>query len=196
MKRSIVENIKQVLLIVFSVVLGIFLSERIEEQKTEKEATLLLSRIKSEVADNKMLMEKWAPYHQDIVNRLDTLIPNDSFILDFAEDPSTLFKRVLKKGTLMGRMPSSDAWEIAKAHPLTVHFDYDELPILSKIYNQQKMTFEPANKIAEFFYSTDLNEIGKARKNLKEFRNQMGEIVGREKQLMEYFREGEQILKY
>ncbi len=69
MKKSILENIKQILLIVFSVVLGIFLSERIEERKNKDEAALLLSKIKSEVTKNKQLLEYWVPYHFVIVHQ-------------------------------------------------------------------------------------------------------------------------------
>lgn len=63
MEKPIAKNITQLFLIVFSVVLGIFLSERIEEQKNKNEAAKLLSKVTSEVIENKKLVENWAPYH-------------------------------------------------------------------------------------------------------------------------------------
>lgn len=68
--NSIKQNITQVVLIVFSVVLGLYLSERIEERKKRKESYELLTTIKSEVKDNIRLVEKWGLYHQEINKNL------------------------------------------------------------------------------------------------------------------------------
>lgn len=194
MKESLIKNLSQLFLIVFSVVLGIFLSERLEEQKNKNEAMKLLSKITLEVNDNKKLLERWVPYHADIAMKLDSLSNNDVFVENFIDDKSTLFREVLTEGTFMGRMPSSDAWDIAKAHPLIVNFDYDELLILSKIYNQMESTFKPTSEISEIFFSSDFNSKESAKPNLQKLNNLMQEIASREHQLMIYFNEAEEIL--
>ena len=195
MEKPLIKNLIQLLLIVFSVVLGIFLSERIEEQKNKAEAAKLLSKVKLEVNDNKELLEYWAPYHGEIAQKFDSLFKSDIFIENFINDKSTLFKEALARGTFMGRLPSSDAWDIAKSHPLIVNFDHDELLILSKIYNQQKSTFEPTARISEIFFSPDFNTRENANYNLQKLNNLMQEIVSRETQLIIYFNEAEDILK-
>lgn len=194
MKNSILQNIKQVLLIVFSVVLGILLSEKIDERKNEKEAALILSKLKSEINENQKLLEEWVPYHSEIVRSLDTLNNDETFIQNFIEDESALFERVLHKGNLMSDFPSSDAWDIAKSHPLIVHFEYEELLNLSKIYNQLKMTYEPVPKLIELFLSSEFNSEENAKLNLESFRIQLREITTREIQLMGYIKEAEEIL--
>ena len=195
MEGSLLNNVKQLLLIVFSVVLGIFLSERIEERKNDKEAALLLSKIKLEVNENRKLLAHWVPYHQDIVNRLDSLSHDEVFINNFIADKSTLFSEVISRGTIMGRTPSHDAWDIAKSHPLIVHFDYDDLLILSKIYHQQSKTYDSVPQLIELFLSADFNARDAAKPNLQAFKNYMWEIVGREIQLMDYFKQAEKILE-
>ena len=195
METSIKENIKQLLLIVFSVVLGLYLSERLEERKNEKEAALLLSKISSEVNKNKKLLEDWIPYHREIYNRLDSLNNNESFIKSFIDDESVLFKDVITRGNLMGETPSDEAWDIAKSHPLIVHFDYDDLLILTRIYSQQSMTYEPVPKLVELFLSADFNSSKNAKSNLQTFKNQMREVVSREIQLLQYIKEGEKNLE-
>lgn len=196
MKKSILNNIAQFILIVFSVVLGLYLSERIEERKNEKEAQLLLSKITAEVNDNKQLIAYWAPYHRQIAQRLDSLDNNARFVERFINDKSALFEEVLTRGNFMGRMPSSDAWDIAKAHPLIINFDYDELLILSKIYNQQQMTFEPVDKISETFFSPNFNAKENAKSNLQKIKSLMREIASREGQLMEFYNEAENVLNF
>ena len=195
MKKSIIENISQIFLIVFSVVLGLFLSERIEEAKNEKDANKLLSKIKSEVKDNKTLVAHWAPYHKEIAIKLDSLSKDETFIQAFIKDETILFQKILTRGTFMSAMPTRDAWDIAKSHPLIVNFDYDELLILSRVYSQQKVTFDSAYKISEIFLLPDFNSAEKAKLNLNIFRNQMREIVAREYQLLNYFNNAAKILK-
>ena len=130
-----------------------------------------------------------------IVQKLDTLCENDRFIKDFIKDESNLFKEVLTEGTFMSAMPTNDAWDIAKSHPLIVNFEYDQLLILSKVYNQQKLTFEPASQIAEIFLSPNFNSNENAQLNLKIFKSRMQEIVGRELQLIEYYKTADKILE-
>lgn len=94
----------------------------------------------------------------------------------------------------MGRTPSSDAWDIAKSHPLIVHFDYEDLLILSKTYNQQVTTYQPVQKIMELLFSADFNAEENAKLNLRVFKNQMRELTSREIQLMSYIEEADKIL--
>jgi len=133
MKNSILKYISQLILIVFSVVLGLYLSERIEDKKNEKEAAKLLNKIKLELNENKEILDHWVPYHRSIVNNLDSLSKNEVFIENFIKDKSTLYK-LFSRGTIMNDAPSNDAWDIAKSHPLIVNVDYEALLILW--YNQ------------------------------------------------------------
>ncbi|HAA15758.1 MAG TPA: hypothetical protein DCE41_30240 [Cytophagales bacterium] len=194
-ENPIVKNIIQLAMIVFSVVLGIFLSERIEERKNEKEAALLLSKITLEVAENQRILEEWVPVHREVVKRLDSLYQDDAFISAFVADKSVLFKAIFTRSSLMGRTPAHDAWDIAKAHPLIVHFDYNDLLLLSKVYNQQIMTYSAIPELVDHLLSADFNAQDRAKENLGEFRNRLRETVSREMQLMEYFAEAESLLQ-
>ncbi len=194
MWKSVLTNLKQLVLIVFSVILGILLSERIEEKKNEKEAELLLSKIKSEVQSNKQILEDWLPYHDLIVNRLDSIKHEQTFIDRFIEDEYALYNEVITNGNLMGDMPSKDAWDIAKSHPLIVHFDYEKLLILSKIYNQQELTYVGVPQMIELFLSADFNSPEKAKANIQTFSNQMREVRGREISLLNYMNQADSIL--
>ena len=115
--NAIKEYIAQFILIVFSVVLGLYLSERIEERKEMQESDDLLTTIKTEVKDNMDLMKYWAPYHEEIKDKLDTLSGDALFIEQFVNDRDILYERLLTRGNFMGRRPASDAWDIAKSHP-------------------------------------------------------------------------------
>lgn len=195
MGKSILKYLQQLILIVFSVVLGILLSERIEERKNEKEAELLMSKIKIEVLDNKRLLEYYTPYHRDITRRLDSLVQDEAFMESFKEDVSALFENALTQGNLMTRSPANDAWDIAKSHPLVVHFDYAELLTLSRIYNQQEMAYKSVPEIIKLLLSPDFNAEDKAVQNIKSFKNLIREVASREQALLNYMNGGEEILQ-
>ena len=191
MKKSILKYIGQVVLIVFSVVLGILVTEQIEDHKNKKEAELLFSKIQSELKTNKKILENWVPYHKKVVKRLDSLYDDKKFIKSFIDNDGVLFQQILTKGTLMGGFPTEDAWDIAKSHPLIVHFDYDDLLIISKIYNQQAMTYKSVPQILEIFLSPKFNDKKNAKDNLYLFKNLMHETLSRENQLLEFLDEAD-----
>ncbi|MEN1786209.1 MAG: hypothetical protein AAGF77_13895 [Bacteroidota bacterium] len=188
------EYIAQFILIVFSVVLGLFLSERIEERKKNREAEELLTTIVSEVKDNYQLLNYWVPYHQEIKKNLDSLSQEAVFIEAFKKDRYIFFETLFTRGTFMGRKPANDAWDIAKSHPLIVNINYDKYLILSRIYSQQELTFEPAPKAFELFNSKDVNSEENAATNLGLIADNLHELVAREKELMYYYKQAAEIL--
>ena len=190
MKNSILKYLGQVFLIVFSVVFGLYLSERIEDNKNEKNAQELFSKINLELNANKKLLDYWVPYHKEIVNRLDSLSSDKNFTETFINDKSAIYK-AFSRGTIMSDMPSNDAWDIAKSHPLIVNMDYDKLFILSKIYNQQKFTYESIPELINLMVSTEFNSRENANQNLQLFRDKLMEIYGREIQLVNYYGQAE-----
>jgi len=193
MSNVIKENLTQAILIVFSVVLGLYLSERIEERKNRQKSANLLAVITSEVSDNIKLMEDWASYHQEMCKNLDSLSKNEVFIAGFIKDKSILFKKVVTRRTFMARYPANDAWDIAKSHPLIVNVDYDKLLMLSKVYNQQNATFEPMSEIFELYSSKNVNIEKEAKSNLEFISDRMKELVARELLLMHYYKEAKEI---
>jgi len=195
MKKAFLDNLMQIFLIVFSVVLGLYLSERLEERKTKKEASQLLAKIKQELRSNKKLLDYWTPYHKKVTHTLDSLSKNDSFVAKFVEDRN-IFYSAFTEGTLMRESPSQESWEIAKAHPLIVNFDYDELLVLTRIYNQQKSTFESVPKLVDLIMAKDLNAEGQARANLQVIKERLGDIASRETSLINYYNQAEKILGY
>jgi hypothetical protein len=195
MKESIFKYFGQIFLIVFSVVLGLFLSERIEENKRKKEASQLLSKLKLELNENKKILDYWVPYHREIVEKLDSLSEDEKFIKTFISDKSAIFD-AFSQGTIMSDMPSNDAWDIAKSHPLVVNIDYDILLNLSRVYNQQKFTYESIPKLIDLMMSTEFNAKETAKSNLQLFRDKLGEVYGREKQLINYYNQAEKKIKF
>lgn len=186
MKKEILLYLSQILLIVFSVVLGLYLSERIEERKNQKSANELVAKIKAELTSNKELLDYWVPYHGEVISLLDSLSNEQNFINEFIKDKSMIF-RAMEKGTIMGALPVNDAWEIAKSHPLIVNMDYDQLLLFSRIYNQQKSTYDPIYGLLELMRTPEFNAKETVKQGLEQFRTDIHEMYQRELQLLYYY---------
>ncbi len=195
MNQSLANYIIQIALIVFSVVLGLYLNGRFEDLKEKKDASILLSKIKSELNENKTLLDSWVPYHGEIIKKLDSLSTSPQFVNDFTKDKLAIYA-AFSRGTIMSDMPAADTWDIAKSHPIIVNFDYDELLALSRIYNQQKFTYESIPNLIELMLSNEFNSKDNAKQNLILFKDKLTDIYGREMQLVNYYNSANEVLKY
>jgi len=189
MKKVFIEYIAQMILIVFSVVLGLYLNQKMVDYNQKQEAQKILSIIYSEVKDNRELMLDWSPYHQEINDNFKKLLKDEKFTKGFIQDKTTLFDVLMTRRTFMTQPLSDDAWEIAKANPIISNISFEERLLLSKIYNQQKSTFEPASKFFDVYHTKGVNTVEDAQENLEILQNFMNELAGRELLLMQYYDE-------
>jgi len=186
MKKEIKEYIVQVILILFSVVLGLYLNKKIEDRNERKEAEKLFSLIKQDLADNRLLLLDWQPYHKEISENLRDSIGSATFIDAFVDNRHSI-ARLMTRGTFMERTPSYDAWEMAKSNPILMNIGYDKMFLLSKIYNQQLDTFDPVKEIYKLYNSTGFNTSEHAKENLQILQTHLQELEGRESLLIQYY---------
>lgn len=193
MEKIINKYLPQVLLIVFSVVLGMYLNQKMLERADYNKANQLLSIIESEIKLNQKIVQDWQPYHNDIWSKLDSLKDDDTFIKEFQKDKNALYK-LLTRGTLMNEMPSNSAWEITKLNPVVSEISYDKMNILAKTYAQQEGTFNPINDIITILNTPFMNSPKDGKENLNLLSNLTREMVSREIQLLHYYKEAIKIL--
>ncbi len=186
MKKEIKEYIVQIILIVFSVVLGLYLNKKIEDRNDRKEAEKLFSIIKQELTNNRTLLLDWQPYHKEISENLRDSLRSETFVQAFIKNRFSIFK-LATRGSIMGASPSSDAWEMAKSNPILMNIGYDKMFLLSKIYNQQRDAFVPADEMYKLYGSTDFNAAEHAEENLLILQGHFSELVGRESALIKYY---------
>ena len=183
MMRFLKEYVSQVLLIVFSVVLGLFLSEKIKERQDKQMAQQLISHLKTEIEQCRETMLEWMPYHQDLKDKLDSLRVDDSFIKEFEKDPSAVFE-VAPRGFFNGKV-TSVAWETALLNPAISEISYHQMRDFKNVYNQLDITFFDANrsplqKMMDLALSFDFNTPNKSKQNLQAFSTSTQELIGRE----------------
>jgi len=124
------------------------------------------------------LLLEWQPYHEEMNKKLKDSLKSESFVKAFIKNRYSLSK-LAPKGTFMGEFPTEDAWEMAKSNPILMNIGYDKMFLLSKIYNQQSITFEPTEEVAKLFSSTDFNAPEDAEVNLTILQFHLNELASR-----------------
>lgn len=187
MKRFLKIYIPQILLIVFSVVLGLYLSEKINQRQDRQMAQQLVSYLKTEVKQCRETMLEWIPYHEKLKITIDSLIKDEAFIKQFEENPNALFYGA-DKGLFNGDITST-AWETALLNPAISEISYTQLKDFHKVYNQIDITFRPLEDMTDLVFSADFNAPNKSKQNLQVFSSLLWEMIGREKSLIFYCNE-------
>jgi len=189
MKKVIEVYIPQLLLIVFSVVLGLYLNQKMLERNNKKKAEQLLSMVRSEINTNQKILEEWYPYHRKVVIKLDSVKNDPKFIKAFEQDKNALFQLLFSRPSFMGETPTDAAWEVTKLNSVVSEIDFKKMSLLTKAYHQQQMTFQPVlPKLMDFFQKPFLNSPENAEENLNALSSMLNELVAREDELLFRYR--------
>lgn len=188
MKQKISEYLVQAVLIIFSVVLALILNEYINNIKTKKEVAIIVENIEEELQANKEIVEELIPYHQEVLRKIE-LTTSDSLKLDSIKSSTGLQLSTIAPHGIYQKIVSQTAWEVAKMSGLMSEIDNKVLQLLSKTYEQQKITFSPAEQIIEILASREYLDPTKAKENLTLMYWQFNEIKGREESLQRFYSE-------
>ena len=193
LKKFIEVYLPQVVLIVFSVVLGLYLNQKMVERNDRIKANQLLLMVKAEIKSNQKILENWYPYHKQIYQELDSLKNDPEFIKEFQEDKDVL-KKSWTRRTFMGEIMSDASWEVAKLNPVVSEISFDKMNFLTKLYLQQSLTFTPMLDMFEIFNQPFINTPKNAKENLNLINGYMKELVARESELAYYFEAAKEML--
>ena len=171
-------------MIVFSVFLALFLDGYRSDLKDERELKQSVSNIIEEIKINKGIVEELVTYHgkvsKEILLAVKTSKALDTFKTEYGWDLS----EVARQGVFQ-KLTSQTAWETSKLNNTISHLDFAKLKLLTKTYDQQQLTFKPADQILEIL----MNPAVDLREGLISLGLHFGELRGREGRLLDYYNE-------
>jgi len=170
----------QVLLIVFSVVLGLYLNQKLVDRNEQRQANELLSLVLEEVKTNRAMTADWKPYHDSVKVNFLKLKSDDEFLKEFTINKEILFGTLFTRGAFMRQLPSNSAWEIAKSNPLVSKINFKDMKLLADVYSAQEYVYEPFFKMLDYFNSPGINHKEVAKESLTNMYINFREVVGRE----------------
>jgi len=139
------------LLIVFSVLLALFLTEGVNKLHQRRNTKDLLRNVASELRNNKKAILEMQKYNLKVLSKIDSaltskiiqdsLISNDEFHLNIIAPAGVLF-----------RYMEDDAWTIAKSNNIMSRIDIESISILTKIYKDLERIMKVEDEVAKVVF--------------------------------------------
>ncbi|MFB9843350.1 hypothetical protein [Mucilaginibacter ginsenosidivorans] len=148
--RDIKEYLGESVLIIFSVLLALFLTEYFNGLHEKNETKELLKNIKEELIKNKKAEEEQYTYQKMVLKNIDSALNNKQFQHQIIANDEFHLNLIAPAG-IQYRDLSTVAWEVAKSKDIISKADFGLITKLTDIYAQQARIDKLEDKIADVF---------------------------------------------
>jgi hypothetical protein len=153
---SVVRNWKEYLgeslLIVFSVILALGLTEVINKINEDRRTNEVLHQLREELIENKKAEEEQYAYHLQVLKNIDSALRYPEFAQQFINNGEIHQKPIFPEGLLRHDL-NDVAWQIAKANNIFSKIDLSTYSLLTDIYNNQDHITKSEEEIANVLLS-------------------------------------------
>jgi len=182
------------LLIIFSVLLALILTEFINNLHEKKETKDLLNNIRNELTINKQYEEEQYAYHQQVLITIDSAIKDPGFQKKIVSDDEFHLKLITPHGVLY-RYLDDVAWDVAKNHNISSKISFKTIALLTHIYGDQARIMKVEDEIAKVILSREARKVENAHATLILIRdNYLGWAVDRAPGLLIQYNEAIKLL--
>jgi len=165
--RDIREYLGESLLIIFSVLLALVLTEYINNLHEKRQTRELMENIKNELIKNKQLEVAQYAYQQEVIKRIDSAINDPALQRKIIANGEFHYKYIFSggHGVLYGDL-SKVAWEVAKSQNIFPKINIKLVEQLTGIYDDQERIGKLEDKIGSIFLSYESRNENNARQTL------------------------------
>ncbi len=144
-ERGWKEYLGECLLIVFSVILALGLTEYFTSLHDNKKANEILHQLKEELINNKRDAQKQYDYHLQVFKTIDSAEKNPAFAKQFLDSGKVHLHILFSKGVLLHDL-NDVAWQQAKQNDIFSKIDFQTYSLLTDIYDNQArfLNLEPS----------------------------------------------------
>jgi hypothetical protein len=146
--RTWKEYIGESLLIIFSVVLAIILTEVINKIHENNQTHELLHQLREEIIANKKAEEDQFQYHLKIMKRIDSAILTPHYAEKFINDGEIHLSVIIDSGVLKHDL-NDVAWQAAKQNNVFTKIDFGTYSMLTDIYDNQQRISKSEDEIGK-----------------------------------------------
>lgn len=148
--RDIKEYLGESVLIMFSVLLALFLTEYFNGLHEKHETKELLKNIKEELVKNKKAEEEQYAYQKMVLKNIDSALKSKEFQQKIIVNDEFHLSLIAPDG-IQYRDLSTVAWEVAKSKDIITKADFTLIAKLTNIYAQQARIDKLEDKVADIF---------------------------------------------
>jgi hypothetical protein len=151
-ERDWKEYLGECLLIIFSVILALILTEFINSLNEKKKTSEVLHQLKDELIENKNSEEEQYQYHLQVIKNINSALSNPAIANRFISNGEIDLKPIAPQGVLRHDL-NDVAWQIAKQNDILSKIDISTYSLLNDIYNNQQRITNSEDKIAQVILS-------------------------------------------
>ena len=142
------------LLIIFSVLLALVLTEYFNNLHEKRETNELLNNVRNELIINKRFEEEQYAYHQKVLRSIDTALASPEIQKKIVSNDEFHLQYIAPQGVLY-RYLDDVAWEVAKSHNISSRVSLKTVSMLTYIYQDQARIMKSEDEIAKVFLSSE-----------------------------------------
>ncbi|HXL57026.1 MAG TPA: hypothetical protein VN958_12250, partial [Chitinophagaceae bacterium] len=140
------------LLIIFSVMPALIVTEYINKKREEQETKLLMNNIHTELLNNKKAVEELYKYNLNVLKRIDSAKADPSFQKQLVVN-GAFHLQLLAPRRILYRYLTDVAWQVAKQHDIISKLDLTDASLLNQIYGDQERIMKSEDEIAKVLFS-------------------------------------------
>jgi len=159
------EYLGESLLIIFSVVLALVLTEWANKSNERKQTKEIINQVKEELLHNKDEAIKQYTYHQQVLRTIDSALSHPEFANRVMNNNEFHLEVIAPEGILHGDLEDV-AWQLANTHNLSSALDIRTLTLLTSIYNDQQRIIKVEDEIGRILLSPDSRKVENLRLTL------------------------------
>lgn len=144
-ERGWKDYLGECLLIVFSVLLALVLTEYFNSLREKKQAYEILHQLKEELIENKKSATEQYAYHLKVFGYIDSAKRNLAFAKKFLDTSEVNINSLMPEGAIYKDL-NEVAWQQAKQNDVFKYLDFSTYSLLANIYNNQErfLNLEPS----------------------------------------------------
>ncbi|TVQ44697.1 MAG: hypothetical protein EA362_09705 [Saprospirales bacterium] len=183
LKPRFYDHFINAILIFTSVFMAFWLNDFRQKQIQAGDSERAMEVIISEVENNLATLERWVPYHLDMLNRLEDLFAKDSVrFLEFF-DPSVLVDDYMG---IMREILTRHAQELIKTP--NVQFSLQDRMDIIMIYEQQKYVENALQRLIEMSYERAAMDLDRVEETYRVFYAMLADLYGQEEAMIQNYR--------
>jgi hypothetical protein len=187
--RTWKEYIEESVLIIFSVVLALSLTELFQKIHEDKRLRQVVHELRQELISNRKAEEIQLRYHLQVLKNIDAALADPAIAQKFINNGALNLKIIAPEGVLC-RDLDDVAWEVAKQNNIFTKLDLGTYRLLTTIYDNQQRIVKSESEIARVLESWESRKPENLRTTLilvKE--NYLGWAVDRAPELLTRYQE-------
>ncbi|PWT70852.1 MAG: hypothetical protein C5B59_19440 [Bacteroidetes bacterium] len=145
------EYLGESLLIIFSVLLALILTELINQWHESKETSQIIRDIRNELSENRAKETDQLAYQQKVLSNIDSALNNLAFQQLIVTHGEFNLKLIAPDG-LLHRYLTDIAWQIAKQKNIESRIGLPDLSLLTHIYQEQERVMRSEDELAKVLF--------------------------------------------